>query len=91
MMQTQSKCFPLSIMVSQQQLSFQQVQFKYTEDFDMVLKNYYTEDCITNLLPNFIFVVFAPAYFRFESRPSSGNYKPFRRTQRIWKLIYIRN
>jgi hypothetical protein len=44
--------------------------------------------CITNLLHNFILVVFAATCFGFESRPSSGSYKPFPRTQRIWQLVY---
>ena len=36
-----------------------------------------------------MFVAFASTRFGRESRPSPGSYKPFRRTQHIWQLIYI--
>ena len=48
----------------------------------------YIDVRIANLLHNFIFVVFASTCFGFESRPSSGSYESFERTQRVWQLIY---
>jgi hypothetical protein len=42
----------------------------------------YMDVCVTNLLHDFIFVVFASSCFGLESRPSSGSYEPF------WQLIY---